>query len=142
VDVVARAVLELCQVNKPFSAREEISPTNQDLSVVYHVLNPRVFHWTHDLLPALRDAGLKFETVSQREWIHRLRNSEKNPEINPTIKLLDFFAEKYDNDKPGRKGLVFLTAKTEEESEAIRNGYDIVGSGLVNKFVDSWNIAQ
>jgi hypothetical protein len=87
----------------------------------------------------LRDAGLKFETVPQREWVQRLRNSEKDPKKNPTIKLLEFFADKYDNDNPGRKGLVFLTDKTAEESNAIRDGYDIVGSGLVKKFVDSWS---
>lgn len=99
-----------------------------------------MFHWTHDLLPALRDAGLEFETVSQREWVERLRNSEKDPEKNPTIKLLDFFAEKYDNDRPGRKGLVFLTDKTAEKTEPIRDGYDVVGGGLVEKFVDSWRL--
>jgi hypothetical protein len=134
VDVVAHAVLDLAQINK---TRTPLSPS-PDSSVVYHVQNPRLFHWTDDLLPALRDAGLKFETISQREWVQRLRGSEKNPEKNPTIKLLDFFVEKYDNDKPGRKGLVFLTNQTAEETEAIRNGYDIVGSGLVKKFVESW----
>jgi hypothetical protein len=91
-------------------------------------------------LPALHDAGLEFETVAQREWVERLRKSEKDPEKNPTIKLLDFFAEKYDNDRPGRMGLVFLTDKTAEKTEAIRDGYDVVGSGLVKKFVDSWRI--
>jgi hypothetical protein len=116
-----------------------VSRLVQDPSVVYHVQNSRLFHWTEDLLPALRNAGLKFETVSQREWVHRLRNSEKNPEKNPPIKLLDFFVEKYDNEKPGRRGLVFVTDKTAEETEAIRNGYDIVASGLVKKFVDSWS---
>jgi hypothetical protein len=72
-------------------------------------------------------------------WIERLRKSEKDPEKNPTIKLLDFFTEKYDNDKLGRNELVFLTGKTAEKAEAIRDGYDVVGSGLVKKFVDSWS---
>jgi hypothetical protein len=111
-------------------------PTNT--SIVYHVQNSHLFHWTDDLLPALRDAGLQFESVPQREWVRRLRESEKDPEKNPTIKLIDFFTGKYDNDKPGRKGLVFLTAETAKKSEAIQAGYDIVGSGLVKKFVDSW----
>lgn len=111
---------------------------DQDSDIVYHVQNTHLFHWTNDLLPALRDAGLEFETVSQREWVRRLRESDKNPEKNPTIKLLDFFAEKYDNDRPGRKGLVFLTDKTGEKSEAIRGGYDIVGSGIMKKIVESW----
>ena len=135
--MVARAVLDLAQINSPQSGPG--SCVAQDSSVVYHVQNSRLFHWTKDLLPALKDAGLEFETVSQREWVQRLRNSEKDPEKNPTIKLLDFFAEKYDNDKPGRMGLVFLTDKTAEETEAIRDGYDIVGSGLVKKFVNSWS---
>jgi len=108
--------------------------------VVYHVQNPRLFHWTNDLLPALREAGLDFETVSQREWVNRLRNGEKDPEKNPTIKLLDFFTEKYDNDRPGRKGLVFLTDKTAAKTSAIGDGYDVVGSGLIKKFVDSWSL--
>lgn len=136
--MAARAVLDLSQINKPTSSQPSLSI--QDTSIVYHVQNPRLFHWTQDLLPALRDAGLQFETVSQREWVQRLRNSEKNPELNPTIKLLDFFIEKYDNDNPGRKDLVFLTAKTEEECDAIRVGYDIIGSGIVRKFLESWKI--
>lgn len=82
---------------------------------------------------------MEFETVSQREWVQRLRKSDKNPEKNPTIKLLDFFTQKYDNEKPGRRGLSFLTEKTAEKTEAIRDGYDIVGSGLVKKFVDNWS---
>ena len=136
--MAARAVLDLSQINKPTSSQPSLSI--QDTSIVYHVQNPRLFHWTQDLLPALRDAGLQFETVSQREWVQRLRNSEKNPELNPTIKLLDFFIEKYDNDNPGRKDLVFLTAKTEEECDAIREGYDIIGSGIVRKFLEGWKI--
>ena len=136
--MVARAVLDLARINRPTS--NESSLSTQDASVVYHVQNPQLFHWTHDLLPVLRDAGLQFETVPQREWVQRLQNSEKNPELNPTIKLLDFFTEKYDNGDLGRKGLVFLTARTEDESQAIRDGYDIIGSGIMRKFVESWKI--
>jgi hypothetical protein len=138
VDVVAHAVLDLAQINKQSSSPSELSAEITDGSIVYHVQNPRVFHWTHELLPALHDAGLEFEIVPQREWVKRLRLSEKDPEKNPTIKLLDFFAEKYDNDRPGRKGLVFVTDKTAEKSEAIKDGYDVVKSGLVKKFVHSW----
>jgi hypothetical protein len=131
VDVVAHAVLDLAQINKQSSSPSELSPEITDGSIVYHVQN---------LLPALHDAGLEFEIVPQREWVKRLSLSEKDPEKNPTIKLLDFFAEKYDNDRPGRKGLVFVTDKTAEKSEAIRDGYDVVKSGLVKKFVHSWRL--
>lgn len=107
-------------------------------NIVYHVQNPRTFSWTNDLLPALQAAGLDFKVVTQREWVELLQGSEQDPDKNPTIKLLDFFTEKYDNDKPGRQGLVFQTEKTGLRSEAIKNGYDIVDSGLVKKFVVSW----
>lgn len=142
VDIVARAVLDLSQINEPWPNTRDASISTEDASIVYHVQNPRLFHWTHDLLPALHDVGLQFQAASQQEWVQRLRSSEKNPELNPTIKLVDFFAEKYDNDKPGRKGLVFLTEKSGQKSQAIRDGYDIIGSGIVKKFVDSWKIVE
>jgi hypothetical protein len=43
--------------------------------------------------------------------------------------------QKYDNGKPGRKCLSFLTEKTGEKADFIRNGYDAIGTGLVKKFV-------
>ncbi|KAI9651248.1 hypothetical protein NHQ30_001286 [Ciborinia camelliae] len=136
VDIVARAVLDLAGLN---TSSSEASTQNVDSNnVVYHVQNSKTFSWTHDLLPALQAAGLEFKVVGQREWVQLLREGEQDPDKNPTIKLLDFFAEKYDNDKPGREGLVFQTEKTGLKSEAIKNGYDIVGSGLVKKIVQSW----
>lgn len=93
--------------------------------------NTYLFHWTHELLPALRAAGLDFEAVPQRERVRGLCEGEQDPKKNPTIKLLDLFAEKCDNDKPGRVGLGFMTEKSGERSEAVRKGYNIVGSGLM-----------
>ncbi|KAL3425255.1 NRPS-like enzyme (male sterility protein) [Phlyctema vagabunda] len=133
VDLVARSVLELSGLADE-ACLEHTSPPY----TVYHVKNSNLFHWTRDLLPALKDSGLEFDIVTQREWVQRLRDSEKDPEKNPTIKLVDFFANKYDNDKPGRKGLVLLTEKTGEKSKAILDGYDVVGNGLVGRFVASW----
>lgn len=132
VDLVAQSVIELSGVD-----RDGYSPK----SAVYNVQNHKLFHWTKDLLPALRNAGLDFKTVSQREWVDLLRKSDQNPETNPTIKLLDFFASKYDNDRPGRSGLKFATQKAEAESEAMRDGYDVVGSGLVGTMV-AWMESQ
>ncbi|KAB8300552.1 hypothetical protein EYC80_000712 [Monilinia laxa] len=135
-DIVAQAVLELAGLDKPSLEAPEEDPDLK--SIVYHVQNSHTFSWTNDLLPALQEAGLKFKIVDQREWVKLLREGEQDPDKNPTIKLLDFFTEKYDNDKPGRQGLVFKTEKTGLKSETIKSGYDIVGSGLVKKFVDSW----
>jgi len=130
VGEVARAVLELSGLH---SGSPPSADPQSDISTVYHVQNTCLFHWTHELLPAL-----DFEAVPQREWVRRLREGEQDPKKNPTIKLLDFFAEKYDNDKPGRVGLVFMTKRSGERSEAVRKGYDVVGSGLMSKTAESW----
>lgn len=134
VDIVAQSVLELSGLEE--SLNDEAR--HFDPRTVYHVQNSKTFHWTSDLLPALRDAGLDFEIVSQREWVQRLQEGEQDPEKNPTVKLTGFFAEKYDNDLPGRKGLVFETTKTEAASPALRGGVELIKSGLIRKFVESW----
>jgi hypothetical protein len=137
VDVVARVVLELSGLT---SSVDGTSNASYDPSVVYHVQNPNVFHWTRDLLPALRDAGLSFQTVPQREWVTRLRKSEPDPNKNPTRKLLNFYSNKYDNDEMGRSGLTFVTEKTANASPSLRNGYDVVGGGIVTKLVRQWRM--
>ncbi|OLN97928.1 Iterative polyketide synthase CazM 2 [Colletotrichum chlorophyti] len=136
-DKMALAVLELARLTGPRceSCGAPASPDDADLDLVYQVQNPRLFHWTFDFLRALRAAGLEFQIVSQREWVRRLRESDPNPETNPTYKLLGFFEEKYDNDKPGRQGLVFETQRTGEKSPAVGEGWDVVGSGLVEKML-------
>lgn len=135
MDVVARVVLELSGLP---SSPDSTSGASHDPSVVYQIQNPKVFHWTRDLLPALRVAGLSFEIVSQREWVAHLRRSEPDPTKNPTVKLLDFYSNKYDNDEMGRRGLSFVTEKTAEASPTLRDGYDIVGSGIITKLVREW----
>jgi hypothetical protein len=130
--VVARTVIDLS-----FSSSEDL----HDTSLVYNLTNPLTFHWTQDLLPALSAAGLSFKTVPQREWIQLLRDSNPDPVKNPTRKLLGFFEEKYDNDnigEKGRKGLVFETQRTEEASEILKGGWDVIQSGLVGKMVKQW----
>ncbi|KAK1984707.1 male sterility protein [Colletotrichum cereale] len=84
VDTVAQGVVD-------------ISLSDAD-GVFANVANARTFRWTEDLLPALRAAGLDFEEVEPREWIRRLRASDPDPIANPPIKLVDFFASKYDRD--------------------------------------------
>ncbi|KAL1616401.1 putative NRPS-like protein biosynthetic cluster [Neofusicoccum ribis] len=134
VDRCAEAVVELSAAARAWAE----GPVGGDEGVVYHVQNSRTFAWTEDLLPALREAGLRFEVVGQREWVRRVREGEQDPRKNPTVKLVDFFAEKYDNDRPGRKGLVFATEKTGERSAAIKEGVDVIETGVVRKCVEEW----
>lgn len=130
VDLVATAVVELSDVGK--------ADSSATTSAVYNVQNKNLFHWTRDFLPALKLAGLDFKTVPQREWVEMLRKSNPDPETNPTIKLVDFFADKYDNDQPGRSGLTFVTEKGEQKSSTLMEGFDVIDRGLVLKMVQCW----
>ncbi|KAJ6014375.1 NRPS-like enzyme [Penicillium herquei] len=134
VDVVAKAVLELTGI----FPNEKAKCFAHDPNVVYHLQNSTTFRWTEDLLPALQRAGLQFEVLPKREWVQRLRESEQDPLKNPTIKLLDFFTEKYDNDAPGRSGLSFAMEKTESVSPSLNGGVELIDAGLIKRFVDSW----
>lgn len=82
VDTVAQAIIDL-----------SLSEAGH---LVANVVNPRSFDWTKDLLPALKAAGLEFEELEPREWVQKLRNSNADPVANPPVKLVDFFATKYD----------------------------------------------
>jgi hypothetical protein len=135
VDLVALAVLELAGLK---CGTQSSVQQSGDAGLVYHVHNEHLFHWTTELLPALRKAGLTFETVPQRRWVDMLRKGEQDPEKNPTVKLLGFFAGKYDNDNMGRKGLVFAAEKTGKISKTIRDGYDVIGSKLIDRMVARW----
>ena len=108
-----------------------LSSTSQ---TVLNVVNPKTFHWTEDLIPYLRSAGLSFEEVSQRELIRRLRASNPDPVLNPTIKLVEFFGSKYDNDVVKRKSMGYTTTAAESLSPALALTPQLT-QGLVTKFV-------
>ncbi|KAL4895444.1 hypothetical protein BDV59DRAFT_200088 [Aspergillus ambiguus] len=97
VDVVAGTVIDISLSGSGVS-----SSSVTDSDVVFNIVSQHPFHWTRDLLAYLRAAGLEFEELEQREWIRRLRTSKPDPVANPPFKLVDFFASKYDNEKPRR----------------------------------------
>jgi carbohydrate kinase (thermoresistant glucokinase family) len=96
---------------------------------VLNVTNPTLNHWTRDLLPLLKQAGLYFEALPKRDWLSRLRTSNADPILNPPIKLLDFFASKYDNDSPARV-LLYDTKQCQVAAPTLRNA-----TGLTLDFV-------
>ena len=120
VDTVGTTVMDI-----------SLSSTTQ---TVLNVVNPKTFHWTRDLIPCLRSAGLTFEEVSQRDWVRRLRASNPDPVLNPTIKLLEFFGTKYDNDVVKRKSLGYTTTAAESLSPALASTPQLTQE-LVTKFV-------
>ncbi|RSL93454.1 hypothetical protein CEP52_013235 [Fusarium oligoseptatum] len=129
VDVVAEAVVDI-----------SLSDSG---SVFTNITNPKTFDWTQDLLPALRNAGLTFDELEPKEWVQRLRASNSDPTANPPIKLVDFFASKYDKDEftPSK---AFATKKACELSPSLANA-GVLDQDFVNKFVSyfletSWKI--
>jgi thioester reductase-like protein len=122
IDVVARSMVEICH-----------SAPHHD---VYHVVSPRSFNWTRDLLPMLRAAGLSFEPVNQREWLQRLAVSNPNPELNPTIKLLGFFRNKYSTSRTG-PAVRFETKTTEAVSKTLATT-SAPDALLIAKMVTYW----
>lgn len=133
VDTAAQIILDL-----------SLSQANRmrDAELVYHVLNPKRFHWTRDMLPALSAAGLKFQCLPPAQWMERLRDSDRDPIRNPPIKLLDWFESKYgDRAASSPKGVLeFLTTETKRDSETLSKVPDVVYHGYVAKVVQRLRI--
>ncbi|KAK6086972.1 male sterility protein [Seiridium cupressi] len=122
VDVVAQGVAEI-----------SLSDAG---SAFTNVTNHRTFSWIDHLLPALREAGLKFDEVEPREWVRRLRASNPDPVANPPIKLVDFFASKYDKDEfaPSKQ---YVTETARSLSRTLNNGWQL-DQEFVNKFISQF----
>ncbi|SPO06446.1 related to NRPS-like enzyme [Cephalotrichum gorgonifer] len=130
VDVVARTVVEIA--------------SSSAASAFFNVANPRTFGWSTELLPALRAAGLEFDEVEPREWVRRLRESDPDPVKNPPVKLVDFFASKYDKDEFG-PSMRYVTDAACAASKALSEAPAITQDSVtkfVRYFVDTaWKIA-
>ncbi|KAK0275938.1 hypothetical protein LTR35_010707 [Friedmanniomyces endolithicus] len=78
-------------------------PTDDDdVNLVYHILNSHTFSFRADLLPRLQKLSAQqqigypsFDVISPAEWLERLEKSDSDPTTNPSIKLLDFWKGKY-----------------------------------------------
>lgn len=123
VDLVARSIFEIATTTTSSSSAAEF----------FNVTNPQTFRWTEDLLPALRTAGLEFEEVEPREWVRRLRAADPDPVRNPPVKLLDFFASKYDRDEMA-SSLCYDTGDACAASPSLA-GARAITQNAVDKFV-------
>lgn len=131
VDVVAQGVAEIA--------------LSDAQSAFANVANHRTFSWRYDLLPALREAGLEFDEVEPKEWVRRLRESNPDPVLNPPIKLVEFFASKYDKDEFG-PSKQYSTSTARAISSTLDEGWGL-DRDFVKKFVnqflsDSWKAKE
>lgn len=120
VDVMAASIVEL-----------SLSPTAAEVA---NVTNPHLSHWSQQLLPLLRNAGLEFEELPKQAWLQRLKESDQDPEVNPPIKLLEFFTSKYDNNDPSRV-LLYDTKNAQAASPALTSAGNL-DTALTSRFLE------
>ncbi|PLB52351.1 acetyl-CoA synthetase-like protein [Aspergillus steynii IBT 23096] len=128
VDTIASSVIDLTLA--------------EDAGEVMNVTNPILKHWTYDLLPLLKQAGLDFEVVDRQEWLRRLLNSNRDPAANPPIKLLPFFANKYGHNH-SKSFLFYSTNLAQAAAPALRQAGGLTQE-LVTRFAryfqnECWN---
>lgn len=131
VDSLSRAILDIGRLTRGGLEK----PESEESQLVYNLVHPRPFSWSHDFLPALKAAGLDFEAVERRTWLEKLRNSEKDINKNPSRKLLAFWeAQNVD----GGGTIIFETAEAEARSEAMRDMARVVDVEYVAKLLHAW----
>ncbi|KAL8694896.1 MAG: hypothetical protein Q9218_000560 [Villophora microphyllina] len=161
VDTLAEIVGELAGFEKTNNGGHESNGISEamdretpgrkrDMELIYNITSPHTFSWTTSFLPALRSAGLEFDTVPFDEWIQRLRSlsssskpptnpAAADPDKNPALKLFQYYASAFtdkDEKKDGR--VVFEIEKAMTDSDALKAAEDVIKSGLVGKMVGWW----
>lgn len=142
VDICAKAIVEL---SLPTTRAAD---DQSDADLVYHLVNPKIFSFRHDLLPALQKSSLPaFQIVSPVEWLDKLANSDQDVETNPSVKLIDFWRGKYGNvaqrfaarpEDGEPAGLSFETTRTIHDAPSLASVNDPVTDGLIQRYVDVW----
>ncbi|KAF2087179.1 putative NRPS-like enzyme [Saccharata proteae CBS 121410] len=127
VDTLAHAVLELAL--RPVDA----------LSPVYNMVNPQTFDWTRELLPALRSAGMSFDSVPLDAWLEKLQaGAESGAEAqNPAVKLVQYFRDAYAKES-SEGDIKFQTEKATGDCSALGAAPNPITEGYVEKFVQVW----
>lgn len=152
VDTAAAAILDLSGVSSPgiTTQREE-----EDVALVYNLVNPHTFSWNFDLLPRLKSAGLIFEKISFAAWIERLRDivdQEEEEEVekreyppsllhHPYLKLIGFWTRDLVASEKKAKGggrKTFETTRARKDSVALRTCPKIIEGNFIEKFLGVW----
>jgi thioester reductase-like protein len=133
VDSLADAIVEI-----------GVSASRPPTHLVYNLCNPSTFSWDKDLLPALADAGLAFQTVPFAEWMDRLRQFDRSHSTEevlakcPAVKLIDFWGRSYGGKTQRHNLLRYETANAQEDSASMRAVPRIIESGLVKRMLSAW----
>lgn len=134
-DTLADAILDISGIRDSVagnSSREV--EEQQEKQLVFNLVNPRVFSWKNEFIPALRLAGLDCDLVPWTEWLRRLEMSTEDAAVNPSRKLFDFWAG-----QPESRGrLTFDVYDALHRSPALRAATTAVEGECVLQLVKAW----
>jgi thioester reductase-like protein len=131
-DVLAKAIMDI----SVFRQSDGTAASNSQL--VYNLVHPRPFSWRDEFLPALRAAGLKFETVRYSAWLERLSQSSSDVMKNPSRKLLGVWEEQYHRAGEMVGDIKFDTGQAQQLSQALAMAESVVDADLVQALVSNW----
>ncbi|KAF6229077.1 hypothetical protein HO133_007191 [Letharia lupina] len=152
VDTLAEAVLEVVMLRDGQTSGAAAAVSGREGQLFYNLRSPHTFSWTPDLCSALHATDLSaFENVTFKDWLDRLRSlsadthsstggktsEAADPNRNPAIKLVDFFAENFAENNANSE-VVFEIGEAEKASPALRNAPKVIESGLLGKMVEVW----
>ena len=147
LDTLAESVLEIAGLRNGEMNGTAGTVKEREAQLVYNLLSPHTFSWTRDLCPALHATELPaFETVPFETWLAQLRSlsvtggkvsEAADPNRNPAIKLVDFFAENFAGDNVDSE-IVFEIDEAEKVSPALRDAPKVIESGLLGKMIKVW----
>ncbi|KAH6639052.1 male sterility protein-domain-containing protein, partial [Boeremia exigua] len=120
VDIVARAITEI-----------SLSDAG---AIVANIAKAKKFSWTDEILPALRQARLKFDEVEPQEWVARLRKS--SDDVGAAFKLVNFLASEYDQTNFGSP-MTYETAVACQWSPTLHHT-SLLDASFVKTFVDQF----
>lgn len=103
-------------------------PADRDASV-YHIVNPHLVQWS-DVLEAMKNAGMRFETVDSLEWVETLAQDH----TNPAYKLMSFYETNF---KEAFKMPVWKTEKTSGMAPVLGKA-PVLDTALFSKFLNHW----
>ncbi|KAL1885009.1 putative secondary metabolism biosynthetic enzyme [Paecilomyces lecythidis] len=126
-------------------ARSSVEITNSGAAVgVFNLINSHTIHWTHDVLPYLRNSGLEFDIVSPQLWLQRLQ-AVSDPATNPPVRLFEYFQRQLDGTETARhrNNLEFETGKSQRWSKTFADvqppDQDLILKMIRHFLSTSWN---
>lgn len=134
-DTLADAILDIAGFSDAVPERNGCgNDQDKEKQLVYNLVNPCVFSWMIDFVPALRLAGLEFDLVPWTEWLRRLEMSTEDAAVNPSRKLFDIWSR-----QPERQNqLTFDVSESVRRSPALRAASTAVEGDFVEQMVEAW----